>query len=199
MNFFTIKKLAVTSAVALTLFAGAHSAQAQVSSNIGATFSTAAALSTAPGTDIDFGTWAVNIGGTDTFVINLAPAPTGAPPVPACSGVVNAQSICLNTVAPANSGTVTVTSPVATTVEIQAVINTNFSEATLALSNLTFTDTNVTAVAIPTTFSPGTVATITTGSTPENIGIGGRLTISGGTPPASTAFNDPDITVSFRY
>lgn len=198
MNFFTIKKLAVTSAVALTLFAGAHSAQAQVSSNIGATFSTAAALSTAPGTDLDFGTWAVNRGGTDTFVINLAPAPTGAPPLPTCSGVTDAQSICLNTVAPVSSGTVTVTSPVATTVEIQAVINTNFG-GFLALSNLTFTDSNVVASVIPTTFSPATVATITTPNVAENIGIGGRLTIAGGTPAASTTFSDPDITVSFRY
>ncbi|NCT40491.1 MAG: hypothetical protein GW778_02375 [Alphaproteobacteria bacterium] len=197
MNFSTIKKLAVTSAVALTLFVGAP-ADAQVTSSITGTFATASALSTSAGTALDFGTWAINVGGTDSLTIPIAPALTGSPPVPTCGGQSDAATLCINTVPPATSGTVTVTTPTATTVQISAVISSNFVDSTLTLGSLTYTDSVVTAGAIPAVTSPGTLAT-TTSAAAETIAIGGTLTIAGGTPAASGSYTASAIDVSFQY
>ena len=201
MDFTSIKQLAVTSAVALTLFSGINSAQAQVTSQIEASISTAAALASAPVSNMDFGTWAINVGGTDSFSIQLAPVTTGAPAVPSCGGVTHAQSVCINTVPPATGGVVSVTSPAPTTLEIQGVISANFVGASfMTLGSLTYRDTVVTpSGSLPTTYSASSVATTTVGGTPENIGIGGTVTITGGTPAASTTFASPRIDVSFRY
>ncbi|MFK7840159.1 MAG: hypothetical protein AB8B83_07480 [Bdellovibrionales bacterium] len=198
MNFSTIKKLAVTSAVALTLFMGAP-ADAQVTSQIGATFSTAAALASAPGLDMDFGTWAINRGGTDTFTIQLDGVTAGAPPVPTCAGVVDAGSLCVNTIAPANSGTVTVTTPTATTVQINGSVTTDFSDGTLSLASLTYTDTIVTDGAIPALTTPATLVTTVAAGIAETVGIGGTLTIATGTPAASSTFNDAVIDITFQF
>lgn len=198
MNFSTIKKLAVTSAVALTLFAGA-TADAQVTSSIGATMTTAAALASAPGNDIDFGTWAINVGGTDTLTIALDAVVAGAPPVPACGGQTDAATLCINTVAPANSGTVTVTTPAATTVQINGTVATDFSDGTLSLGSLIYTDTVATNTAIPAVTSPATLVTTTAGGVAETVAIGGTLTIATGTPAASTTFADPAIDITFQF
>jgi len=197
MNFSTFKKLAVTSAVALTLFAGAPS-NAQVTSQIGATFGTAASLASAPGLDLDFGTWAINVGGADNFTIPVDAVIAGAPPVPSCAGVADAASLCINTIAPANSGTVTVTTPAATTVQISGAVATDFSDPLLSLGSLTYTDSIVTDGTIPAVTSPATLATTTTGGAAETVAIGGTLTITG-TPAASATFNDALIDITFQY
>lgn len=198
MNFSTLKKLALTSAVALTFVAGPAQAQV-VTSQIGATFTTAAALATAPGLDIDFGEWAINNGGgADTFTIALDAVTAGAPPLPVCGGVADANSICSNLTPPANSGTVTVTSPVATTVQIQGSVSTDFTDANLSLGSLIYTDTLATNVAIPAAFD-GTSVTTTVAGAAETVGIGGTLTISVGTPAPATTFNDAVIDIDFQY
>lgn len=202
MNFNKIKKLATVSAVALALLSGANQAHAQATTaQIGASFATAAGLASAAGTTMDFGTWAVNIAGGDTPTIALTAVTAGAPPVPVPAGLVDPGTVVTNTVAPPSSGTVTVTSPFATTLQIQAVLTANFSDPDLSLGTLVYTDTVATNVAIPAAFNGTTLATVTAAATPETIAIGGTLTIGGGggTPAVSTTFSDALIDVSFTF
>ena len=176
-------------------------AYAQTTSQIGATFTTAAALASTSGTNIDFGTWAINIAGGDTPTITQGAVTAGAPAVGAVAGVVDAATVVVNTLAPANSGIISVTAPIATTVQIQGSVTTDFSDPDISLSNLVFTDTGATDTAIPATYNGTTLATITTANVAESIGFGGTLTLGGGggTPAAGTTFNDAVIDISFTY
>ncbi len=196
MKFHKFTKLALLAAVVTVALYSIHDTQAQTTSQIGATFSTAAALTSAPVSDIDFGTWAVNISGGNTPTITQGAVTSGAPPVGTVGGVTT--SVVSNTVAPANSGVIDVTSPVATTLQIQGSVTTDFADANLSLSNIVFTDTVLTDTAVPAAFNGVTRATIVTGGVAEPIGFGGRLTISG-TPTAGTTFNDAVVDISFTY
>lgn len=198
MKYHTVKRLAAVGAVALALALGVHDANAQATATIGADFSTAAALAAAAGNDIDFGTWVASVQAPDTaLVIALGAVNTGSPAVPTPTG--STVSTIVNTVAPGPGGSVTVTSPIATTVEIQGTIAADFSDGDLTLSNLVYTDTVVTDTAIPAAFDGTTVATITAPAAPETIGIGATLTIGPGSPAEGTGFSDGSVTIDFIY
>ena len=199
MNFSTFKKLTVTSAVALTLFAGAEAHAQATTTNIGATFSTAAALASATVTGMDFGTWAINVAGGDTLTLPLLSTNTGAAPAaPVCGGVVDAATICSNTVAPAQTGEVTVTSPITGNLRVQGNVTTDFADPTLSLGTLTFTDSVTTDGALPAAYG-ATNAVVQVAGVAERIGVGGTLTITGGTPAAATTFNDAIAEIGFTY
>ncbi len=190
------KKLALLCAVGVGALSLAQNTNAQTTSQIGASFTTAAALASAAVSDIDFGTWAVNIDGGDTPTIAQGAVTSGAPAVGTVSGASN--SVLTNTVAPASSGVIDVTAPVATTLQIEGSVSTDFSDTNLSLSNIVFTDTVLTNTAVPASFNGITRATVTTGGSAEPIGFGGTLTISG-TPAAGTTFDDAVIDISFTY
>lgn len=200
MKVLNLKTLALVSATALTLGFGVNHAHAQASATIGSTFSTAAALAAAAGTDLDFGTWAVNIAGGDTPTITQA-ATTGAPTVGVVGGVVDASTVVQNTTLPATAGTVDVTSPITGTVQIQGSVTTDFSAPNVSLGSLTYTDAIVTDVAVPAAYNGTDFVTIQNAGVAETVGFGGELTLGGGggTPPAGTAFTDAVIQVSFTY
>lgn len=200
MNFSTLKKLTVTSAVALTLFAGAEANAQAVTTNVGSTFITAAALATATVTGLDFGTWAINIAGGDTLVLPLLSTNSGAAPAaPVCTGVVDAATICSNTVVPATTGEVTVTSPITGNIQVQGNVTTDFADPTLSLGSLTMTDSVTTDGALPAAYNGVAFAVVTVATVAERIGIGGTLTITGGTPAAATTFNDAITEIGFTY
>lgn len=200
MNFSTLKKLAVTSAVALTLFAGADAHAQATTTNIGSTFSTAAALASATVTGLDFGSWAINIAGGDTLALPLLSTNTGAaPPASVCGGVVDPATICTNTVAPATTGEVTVTSPITGNVQVQGNVTTDFADPTLSLGSLTFTDSVSSNVALPAAYDGATFVVVQVAAAAERVGIGGTLTITGGTPAAATTFNDAITEIGFTY
>lgn len=200
MNFSTIKKLAITSAVALTLFAGAEAQAQATTANVATTFSTAAALTSAAVTGMDFGTWAINIAGGDTLVLPVLSTNTGAAPAaPICAGVVDPATICSNTVVPATTGEVTVTSPITGNLQIQGNVITPFADPTLTLSALTFTDSVSTDVALPAAYDGATFAVVQVATAAERIGIGGTLTITGGTPAAAATFADAVAEIGFTY
>lgn len=200
MNFSTLKKLAVTSAVALTLFAGAEANAQATTTTIGGTFSTAAALTSASVTGLDFGTWAINIAGGDTLTLPLLSTNTGAAPAtPICGGVVDAATICTNTVAPAQTGEVTVTSPIAGNLQVQGNVTVDFTDASLSLGTLTFTDGTSTNTALPAAYDGATFVNVVTGAVAERVGIGGTLTISGATPAAASTFADATVEIGFTY
>ncbi|MCK5375102.1 MAG: hypothetical protein KAJ40_07445 [Alphaproteobacteria bacterium] len=196
MKIHHIKKLALLGAVSAIAFINVQDSQAQTTSQIGATFSTAAAITSANVTDMDFGTWAVNIGGGDTPTITQGAVTSGAPIVGTVGGA--GSSVVSNTVAPAASGVINVTAPVATTLQIEGNVTTDFTDANLSLSNIVFTDTILTDTAVPAAYNGVTRATIVTGGIAEPIGFGGTLTISG-TPTAGTVFSDAVIDISFTY
>ena len=198
MNFSTIKKLAITSAVALTLTVGGQT-QAQVTTTISATFTTAAGLATAGVTGLDFGTWAINVAGGDTLTLPLLSTNSGAAPaVPVCAGVVDAATVCTNTVAPAQTGEVTVTSPITGNVQVQGNVTTDFADANLSLGSLTFTDGTSTNTALPAAYDGATFVNVTTAAVAERVGVGGTLTITN-TPADTTVFNDAVVEIGFTY
>lgn len=198
MNFSTLKKLAVTSAVALTMFAGAN-AQAQDSAQIGATFSTAAGITASPGNVIDFGTWVVNNTAPDTVTIALAAVTAGAPALPTPGGVVDPTTTIINTAVPGPGGSVLVQTATPLALQIQGNVTTDFGDPALSLGTLVFTDSNDTNTAIPAAFDGATFADTTVANTDETIGIGGTLTISGNTATNPGTFNDALVDIDFTF
>ena len=196
-----IKKLALLGAVSMVALYGAKELKAQTTSQIGATFTTAAALSSVAVSDIDFGTWAVNIAGGDTPTITQGAVTSGAPAVGTVAGVVDAATVVSNTVAPANSGVIDVTSPIATTLQIEGNVTTDFTDADISIGSIVFTDTVLTNTAVPAAFNGVTRVTVLNGGVAESIGFGGTLTLGGGggTPAPGTVFNDAVIDISFTF
>lgn len=202
MNLRTLKKgLLATSAVALFAL-GASNYSNAVDQTMNASFATAAGLTTAAGTDLDFGTWAFNYQDAETLTITIPPTlgggapgvPTPALTVPGASA--GQDSVLTNTVAPASSGTMTVTSPIAGPVDIQGVVTTDFG-ANMSLGTLTYETANEAAGTLATTYGTD-VVTIQTGGAPEAIAIGGTLTLTGSVPENTTA-TPALITVSLQF
>ncbi|MDB2683063.1 hypothetical protein N9Z27_02290 [Alphaproteobacteria bacterium] len=196
-------KMLATAAVALVAIGVSTTVDAQQVFNV--TFGTAAGIVTAAGTDLDFGTWAQNITDGETLTITIPPTlGGGAPalPVPALTvagGTALQQSLMTNTVAPASSGTITVTVPTnATTVQISGSVTTPFADPSLLLNNLRYQSFTEAAAALPVAFTGGVVVTCVTGATPEEVAIGGDLVISGVLADA-TVYGPAVITVNFQY
>lgn len=199
MKFSKMKMLTMTSAVALAMLTGTNQANAQATATIATTFSTGAALAAASVSAMDFGEWVVNVGGADTFAIALPADITGTPGVVACTGVVDASSVCSQLTAPVTSGVVSVTGPLsAQDVQIRGSVSTPFADANLTLGTLTFDDATGSVAPLPAAFGPTDQVRIVTANTAENIGIGATLSISG-TPAASSTFSDAVVTVDFQF
>ncbi len=198
MNFSTIKKLSVTSAVALALGFGSMHAHAQ-SVAVGTTFTTAAALAVTDVADMAFGTYAINVSGGDTLALTIVGATaTGTAAATTCTGAVDPGSTCTEVTAPATTGGVNVDVPVnGTVVQISGSVTTDFADANLSLGTLTYTHGAVSGGALPTAFD-GTTVTIAAAATPEFVGLGGTLSITGN-PAAATTFNDAEVTFNVSY
>ncbi len=192
MNFSTIKKLCLTSAVALTMFASQGAfAQSTATANVPASFSTAAGITAAAVNTLTFGTWLVVVGGADTPTITI-PAGSGAPSVPTPTNA--SSSTVSNVVAPTTRGSATVTSPVTGTVYLTAAV-TDFTNVNLTLSAPTYSVGGSPSAAIPTT---GTTAPIaTTASVATTVDIGGTITIGNAGLPFNTSFTDGVINLTF--
>lgn len=200
MNFRTIKTLAMTSAVSLALLAGANQAHAQATAQIGATFITGAGIVAAAGNGIDFGTWVVNIPAADNgnVTIPLAAVVAGAPGVPVPLGATDPATVVVNTVAPGNGGSVTVTTATPLALQISGVVTTDFTDPTISLGSLVFTDSNDTNTAIPAAPDAATFADTQVATVAETIGIGGTLTFVT-SPAASTTFSDALVDITFNF
>ena len=205
MDLRNLKKTVMaTAAVALMAFGAGTPADAQVTQQFTASFITAAALTTAPGTNLDFGTWAVSILDGETITVTIPPTlGGGAPGVPtpaltAAGGTGGQQSLFTNTVAPASSGTFTVTTPVNTTLQISGSVSTDFPEANVSMNNLMYDTATEGVTAVPGAFTGGTIVTTQTGGTPEEIAIGADLVISG-TIPEATTFGPATVDINLQY
>lgn len=199
MDFSNLKKLAMVSAVALTLTYGVHDANAQVSATVGVDFATAAGLSAASDRRLNFGTWVVNIGTGETPVFDQPATVAAGTAVANVTGITGASTI-VNTV-PGESGSVTVTGPAVTDVVIFGTATDNFaSNADLSISQITFIDTNTgTETNLPATAGTDTV-NLASAPAAETIGIGGLLEIAneGAALTDATAYTG-EITVTFQY
>jgi len=173
MNFSTLKKLAITSAVALTMFTGAEAfAQSTETVTINSTFSTAAGVDLTAGLALDFGTWLAIVGGGDTLTIEVD-AETGAPTT--TPGGASSASTLAQVTAPAQAGTVTVTTPVNQDVQIFGDVGTDFGGG-VSLGSLTYSTAVVTETALPTVLTPANVIGGTAAGT--TVFIGGTLSIT---------------------
>lgn len=207
MNLRTLNKsLLATSAVALLAF-GATSTSHAVDQTINATFATAAGITVAAGTALDFGTWVVDYqdGPNEEIGIVIPPTLGGTAPGVPTPVVVNEgtsasgrDTVIVNVTPPATSGTFTVTTPAAGPVQISAVVSTPYTVPALVLDTLTYDTANEGPANVPSAADGTTVVTVATGGTPEPIAIGGRLVI-GGTLAAGTTFDPAVITVSLVY
>ena len=171
----------------------------QTTTRIGAHFATAPALTSVAVNDIDFGTWVVNIAGEDTPSIALKAGKSGAPEVPSPNGVSNPGTIIRNTIAPKHAGEVLIHSPITGSLQIKASVLSDFSDPSLSLTNLVYTDSSVSDIPIPQNFDGATFVTINDNT--ETIWIGGTLKmgLSGKAPNPDTTFNDAVIELSFSY
>ncbi len=201
MKHNKVKLLMVGSALALTLLASPDPANSQVT--ISADFATAPALVIAAGNDIDFGTWVVSVAGTETPTIRIPPVLAAAAPTAATGSITS--SVLIESVASTNSGSVTVQTPTGVDnqqISIAGTITDNFDNTDIVLSALTFvTATETVAVAVPAALDTTPEVTVLTGGTPEEVAIGGLITI-GDAIPAGTAFGgntDVVITINFAY
>jgi len=139
----------------------------------------------------------------ETITITIPPtlgggAPGVPTPVVTVDPTAGQDSLFTNTIAPVSSGSITATTPVATTLQISGSVATDFPEANVSMGNLMY-DTDTEAVtAIPTAFTAGTVVTTQIGGTPEEIAIGADLVISGVVPEA-TVFGPATVDINVQF
>jgi len=201
----TKNKMMATAAIAVMAFGISNSANAQVNQQMGVTFGTAAALAIGASTDIDFGTWVVDIQDSETITLTVPPVLGGAAPTVTVAndqgGDTTDDSVVIETTPSTNSGSVTVTTPLTVDnqpLQIRAVITTDLTDTSLSIGNLMYiTATETTPAAIPTAFGAA-VATAILGGTPEEVAIGGDLVISGAIAESAT-FSDAVIDLFFQY
>lgn len=174
-------------------------ALSQTTSQIGARFATAPALSSSAVTDLDFGTWAVNIGGSDTPSFSVHSDSGGMPSVASLSGVAHPSTVVENTIPPSHPGEVLLTSPIPGAIQISANVIADFSHPSVSLQNLVYTDSASSNVALPSSFDGSTFVNVSGAS--ERIFIGGTLALGqgGSNVPEDTEFSDAIIEVSFSY
>ncbi len=194
-----IKNIAIFVLVFIVMQAYAYIAVAQTTSRIGARFATAPAISSTSISDIDFGTWAVDIANGDRPSIRISAAPSGSIMVPVPSGISNSGTIIRNTIAPQHAGEILIQSPIVGKLQVSASVLSNFSDPNISLSRLTFSDSVSDQARLPEDFDGTTF--ITMNETSEHIWIGGTLTLGqgGGVPLPDTVFDDAVIEINVSY
>ncbi len=192
MNLNTIKTIALTSAVALSLaFSGTAQAQTET---VGATLIVSGALSSADVSDMDFGDFFIFLAGADTatFTMQDNGALTVAVVTPGTSTVVELT-------AGASRGAVTVSTPTGVDGVALTMTRSNtsdFSDSNLSLTSVEYaTATQGNGNALNADTDSGTV-TVVAGGTPEQVDFGGVITASA-TPANATHTASFDVTFAF--
>jgi len=186
MKSSPLKLMAFTGAIALG-FAGAKTVTAQT---VVATLITSSAITTTDGTDMDFGTWLIQLDGTDTptFTMN----DTGAFSVVA-AGFPGSQVV--NITAGVQRGTVLVQTPAPAVLQMTRGGNVAFTDAAMVLTSITYATATETSAALGAT---ATVPVTVVGSaTDETVSFGGVITV--GTAQPADATHTASFDVTFAY
>ncbi len=190
MRHNTLKLMALTSAIALS-FAFTNNSLAETET-VATTLTTNSAITLASGDTLDFGTWAVIHGGTTDVTLTMNPL-TGAV---AQTGNGSSGSVAIEITAGLQSGSITVATPAAATLDIfGSITDAIVSDAALTLGSPTFSFDGGAVTALPPSSGSATITTIG-GGTAETIRIGGQV-VATATPADAT--HAGEITVEITY
>ncbi len=188
----TLKLLAFTSAVALSMSLSNNSfAQTET---VNATLITSSAITTTDTSDMDFGTWLIQLTAAeiadDGITITLSDDQTAT----ATAGDIDNASQVVQITAPATEGVVNVQIPAPGNLTMTRGALTDFVDAALSLTTVTW-NTASTASATIAAAGTGTV-TVLAGSTDERIDFGGIVTATD-TPGDGTHSASFDVTFTY--
>ena len=197
MNFKHTKILATVAVAALmgVTFAPSKSNAAAVTPTVNASITTSSAITVADGADMEFGTWFILFRNADNFSLHLTTGgvltAVGIGPAPAT------DSRAINILAAPAVGTVTASLPTGVSgviINMQRTAITDFADAALTLSNITYMTASQAEAALPVTTN--VPVTILTGGTPETVNFGADIDITGN--PADL-LHTASFDVSFSY
>ena len=183
----TLRLLACASAVALGSAITTGDAIAQTTVNVPVTLTSNGAITVANTADMDFGSW-ILIDGTSDSTLVLNPV-TGTVTPTANGGATLAEYV-----ASASVGTVTISTPASAAVNHWYSNITDFPDAGLSLGTITYSLNGGAAANVP----AATGTTITTAGSPttDTLEYGGTVTVSA-TPANAT--HTATVTISFEY
>ncbi len=188
----TLKLMALTSVVALG-FAFTNDSFAQVET-VNATLTTSSAITTTDVSDMDFGTWLVQIGTTDDtendVTITLSNDGTATATK---AGITDSQVTQIT--APATEGVVNVQTPAPSSLTMTRSGTSDFADASLGLTTTSYRTASEGPNAINADTDSGTV-TVTAGATDEAVRFGGVITFQS-TPPDATHTASFDVTFTY--
>ena len=183
----TLKLLTCASAVAIGSAIAANGAFAQTTVNVPVTLTSNSAITVANTADMDFGSW-ILIDGTSDSTLVLSPVTRVVTPT------ANGGATVVESVASASVGTVTISTPASAAVNHWYSNITDFPDAGLSLGTLTYSYNGAAAVAVPA--ATGTTITTTGSPTTDTLEYGGTVTLSA--TPANAA-HTATVTISFEY
>ncbi len=190
MKSSPLKLMAFTGAVALG-FAGAKTVTAQT---VVATIITSSAITTTDGTDMDFGTWLVQLDGTDTATFTMNDS--GAFSVVAAgTATTSGNSQVVNITPGAQRGTVLVQTPAASVLQMTRGSNVAFTDGGVALTSVTYNTTTEGSNALGTTAT--VTVTVTGAATDETVSFGGVVTMGTAQPADGTHTASFDVTFAY--
>ena len=164
----TLKLMACAAILALGT-TSANIASAQETVNISSTLTTSRAITLTAGQALDFGTWLILDGTTDSTLV-MDPS-TGVVTDTAGTGATVFE-ITIS----AGEGQVTLSTPGDASVDIWGSVSTDFTDGGLSLATLTYSFDGAAGAALSAAAAGSAVST-TSGAT-HTIGIGGTLTVS---------------------
>jgi len=190
MKSSPLKLMAFTGAIALG-FAGAKTVTAQT---VVATLITSSAITTTDGTDMDFGTWLIQLDGTDTGTFTMND--TGAFSVVAAgTATTSGNSQVVNITAGAQRGTVLVQTPAAAVLQMTRGANVAFTDAAMVLTSITYATATEASAALGATAT--VPVTVVAAATDETVSFGGVITV--GTAQPADATHTASFDVTFAY
>lgn len=187
MRHKTLKLLACASIITLGSSVIASKSYAQTTEDVPVTLTTTSAITLTNTATMDFGTW-VMIDGTSDSTIVLDPV-TGVVTPTANGGATLVQSV-----ASASVGTNTIQTPASAAVNHWGVVQTDFADAGLSLGTLTYSYNGGATAALPAV--TGTTITTTGAPTNDTIEYGGTVTLSA--TPADQA-HTATVRISVEY
>ncbi len=192
MRHTPFKIMALTSAVALgVLFSSNSFAQTET---VNATLTTSSAITTTDTSDMDFGTWLVQIGTTDdtendvTITLSNDGSATSV-----AGGSTDSQVVQIT--APATEGVVNVQTPAPSILTMTRSGTSDFADASLGLTSVSYRTATEGPNALNADAATGTV-TVTAAATDEPVRFGGVITFQS-TPPDQTHTASFDVTFSY--
>ncbi len=189
----TLKLMALTSAIALS-FAFTNNSFAQTET-VNATLITSSAITSADVSDMDFGTWLIQLTAAEISANGITITLTDDQSATSTAGSIDNSSQVVQITAPASEGVVTVQTPAPSTLTMSTGTLTDFTDPGLTLSSVTWNSASTPSATIA--MSSSATVTVTAGATDERIDFGGVITADGSNPVDGTHTASFDVTFTY--